>query len=253
MLEIANIHTYYGESHILQGISLHVDEGECVALLGPNGMGKTTTLRTIMGLTPARRGAVKFKGQEITHLRPFQIARMGIGYVPEDRGIFIELTVAENLRVPFLNLRERGEKRWKEIEDRIYSLFPALNERKKQMAGTLSGGEQQMLATARGLVSGKEMVLLDEPTEGLAPVIVHNLVGAFEKIKEHKHTMLLVEQNIHTAMRIADRCYILEKGRIKLEEPMAELAQRPDLLRQYLGVSDAKVLNAESDGGKADG
>ncbi len=243
MLDLADIQTYYGESHILQGIELRVGEGECVALLGPNGMGKTTTLRTIMGLTPARRGTVRFKGQDITHLRPFQVARRGIGFVPEDRGIFVELSVLENFRVPFLNLKNRSENRWKEIESRIYSLFPILRERKGQMAGTLSGGEQQMLATARGLVSGEEMVLLDEPTEGLAPVIVQNLIDAFEKIKKQNHTMLLVEQNIHTAMRVADRCYILEKGRIKLEEPMKELAKRPDLLEQYFGIHDSADLD----------
>jgi|MudIll2142460700_1097286.scaffolds.fasta_scaffold107397_2 branched-chain amino acid transport system ATP-binding protein len=236
MLNLESIHTYYGESHILQGIHLHVEGGECVALLGPNGMGKTTTLRTIMGLTPPRAGRVRFKGQDITRHTPFQIARLGIGYVPEDRGLFVELTVVENLKVPFLNLKQRGQQKWGEIENRIYSLFPVLNERKRQMAGTLSGGEQQMLATARALISGEEMVLLDEPTEGLAPVVVQNLIGAFQKIKEQKHTMLLVEQNIHTAMEVADRCYILEKGRIKLEEPMKALSQRPDLLQQYLGV-----------------
>jgi len=236
MLQMTDVHTYYGESHILQGMGLHVESGECVALLGPNGMGKTTTLRTIMGLTPARSGSVRFKGQEITHLRSFQIARLGIGYVPEDRGLFADLTVVENLKVPFLNLKGRSSRRWKEIEGRIYSLFPVLNERRDQMAGTLSGGEQQMLATARGLISGEEMVLLDEPTEGLAPRVIENLVDAFRKIKEQKRTMLLVEQNIHTAMVVADRCYILEKGRIKLEEPMDELCRRPDLLHQYLGV-----------------
>jgi branched-chain amino acid transport system ATP-binding protein len=243
MLDLENIHTYYGESHILQGIHLHVEGGECVALLGPNGMGKTTTLRTIMGLTPARAGRVRFKDQDITRYTPFQIARLGIGYVPEDRGLFIELTVIENLKVPFLNLKQRGQKKWREIEGRIYALFPVLNERKEQMAGTLSGGEQQMLATARALISGEEMVLLDEPTEGLAPVVVQNLIVAFQKIKEQRHTMLLVEQNIHTAIEVADRCYILEKGRIKLEEPMKILSQRPDLLQQYLGVD---VGNPES-------
>lgn len=239
MLELENIHTYYGESHILQGISLSVTEGECVALLGPNGMGKTTTLRTVMGLTPARLGRVRFKDRDITRQTPFQIARLGIGYVPEDRGLFVELTVVENLKVPFLNLKHRNLKRWGEIENRIYSLFPVLKERKGQMAGTLSGGEQQMLATARALISGEEMVLLDEPTEGLAPVVVQNLVVAFQKIKEQRHTMLLVEQNIHTALEVADRCYIMEKGRIKLEEPMKVLSQRPDLLQQYLGVDTA--------------
>jgi branched-chain amino acid transport system ATP-binding protein len=236
MLELKGIHTYYGESHILQGIHLQVKEGECVALLGPNGMGKTTTLRTVMGLTPARLGTVLFKERDITHYPPFEIARLGIGFVPEDRGLFGDLTVVENLKVPFLNLRQRQGRRWAEVEDRIYALFPVLSERKKQMAGTLSGGEQQMLATARGLISGEEMVLLDEPTEGLAPRVIQNLIGAFRKIMEQKHTMLLVEQNIHTAMEIANRCYILEKGRIKIEEPMSVLCQRPDLLHQYLGI-----------------
>ncbi len=236
MLNLESVHTYYGESHVLQGIHLHVEEGECVALLGPNGMGKTTTLRTIMGLTPPRAGRVRFRGQDITRQTPFQIARLGIGYVPEDRGLFVELTVVENLKVPFLNLKQRDQQKWGEIENRTYALFPVLRERKEQMAGTLSGGEQQMLATARALISGEEMVLLDEPTEGLAPVVVQNLIGAFQKIKEQKHTMLLVEQNLHTAMEVADRCYILEKGRIKLEEPMKTLSQRPDLLQQYLGV-----------------
>jgi len=245
MLNLERVHTYYGESHILQGIHLHVEGGECVALLGPNGMGKTTTLRTIMGLTPPRAGRVQFKGQDITRLAPFQIARLGIGYVPEDRGLFIELTVIENLKVPFLNLKQRDQQKWREIESRIYALFPVLNERREQMAGTLSGGEQQMLATARGLISGEEMVLLDEPTEGLAPVVVQNLIGAFRKIKEQKHTMLLVEQNIHTAMEVADRCYILEKGRMKLEEPMKILSQRPDLLQQYLGIDVGNVEGPE--------
>jgi len=245
MLNLERVHTYYGESHILQGIHLHVEGGECVALLGPNGMGKTTTLRTIMGLTPPRAGRVQVKSQDITRLAPFQIARLGIGYVPEDRGLFIELTVIENLKVPFLNLKQRDQQKWREIESRIYALFPVLNERREQMAGTLSGGEQQMLATARGLISGEEMVLLDEPTEGLAPVVVQNLIGAFRKIKEQKHTMLLVEQNIHTAMEVADRCYILEKGRMKLEEPMKILSQRPDLLQQYLGIGVGNVEGPE--------
>ncbi len=238
MLQMSDVHSYYGESHILQGVSLRVDAGECVALLGSNGMGKTTTLRTIMGLTPARAGSVHFKGEDITRRLPFQIARTGIGYVPEDRGLFVDLTVVDNLRVPFLNLKRRSAKKWNEIEGRIYSLFPVLKERQDQLAGTLSGGEQQMVATARGLISGEEMVLLDEPTEGLAPKVIESMVEAFQKIKQLKHTMLLVEQNIHTAMVVADRCYILEKGRIKLEEPMDVLCKRPDLLHQYLGVAE---------------
>lgn len=238
MLELKDIHTYYGESHILQGISLRIEAGECVALLGPNGMGKTTTLRTIMNLAPARHGVVLFRNQEITHLTTFRIARLGIGYVPEDRGIFNTLTVVQNLRVPFLNMKkDDAGKKWRRIEDRIFSLFPVLRERQKQLAGTLSGGEQQMVATARGLIAGEQLVLLDEPTEGLAPMVVQTIIEAFLKVKQQAITMMLVEQNIHTAMKMADRCYILQKGSIKLEKPIDLLRNRPDILHHYLGIA----------------
>lgn len=238
MLEVKDVHTYYGESHILQGISLHVESKECVALLGPNGMGKTTTLRTIMGLTPAREGSIHFRGQDITSMAPFRIARLGIGYVPEDRGIFNTLTVIQNLKVPFLNLKQHNAKKWKEIEAQVYTLFPILHERQKQLAGTLSGGEQQMLATARSIISGEEMVLLDEPTEGIAPMLVQNLIEAFRKLKAQGHTMLLVEQDIQTAIEVGDRFYVLEKGRIKLENSMDFLCNKPDILYQYLGIDN---------------
>jgi len=238
MLELKQVHTYYGQSHILRGLSLHIDRGECVALLGPNGMGKTTTLRTVMGLTPALKGSVIFKGQDITHLQPFRIARLGIGYVPEERGLFDTLTVLQNLMVPFLNLKQHGNKKWEEIENKLFSLFPILKERHSQLAGSLSGGEQQMLATAQALISGEEMVLMDEPTEGLAPMVVENLIDAFRSIKQQGITMMLVESNIRTAVKVADRCYIMEKGYIKLEESMKVLSQRSDLLHQYLGVTN---------------
>lgn len=236
MLKLKDVHTYYGESHILQGINLTVNADECVALLGPNGMGKTTTLRTIMGLTPARTGSVQFKGQEIKHFDPFRIARLGIGYVPEDREIFETLTVMQNLKVPFLNLKNRDVNKWKEIEEQIYYLFPVFRARRKQLGGTLSGGEQQMLAIARALIPGEEMILLDEPTEGLAPVLVQKLVEALFRIKGQVRTMLLIEQNIQTAIELADRCYIMEKGRIKKEESVEQFRKRPDILRQYLGT-----------------
>ena len=234
MLEVNEIHTYYGESHILQGLSLQVKEGEVVAILGPNGMGKTTTLRSIMGLTPPRSGTILFKQEDITHLRPFQIARKGIGYVPEDRGIFISLTVLQNLRIPYLNKRERGE--WSADLDRVFTLFPQLRERSKMMAGNLSGGEAQMLATARGLIAGHQVLFMDEPTEGLAPKIVQILLKTFKQLKEEKLTILLVEQNIKTAFEIADRCYILEKGRIKVEDTISEIKKKPDVLHRYLGL-----------------
>jgi len=240
MLELKDIHTYYGESHVLQGMSLHVNRGECVALLGPNGMGKSTTLRTIMGLTPARRGSVTFQGRDITHLPPFSIARLGIGYVPDDRGIFGPLSVLQNLKVPFLNRPHRDSERWKALVGLVFALFPVLNERQGQMAGSLSGGEQQMLATARAMISGQEMVLLDEPTEGLAPLVVRDLIAAFMRIKAQGHTLLLVEQDLHTPMQVADRCYVLQKGRVQIEESMAVVSQRPDLLDRYLGGTSAK-------------
>ncbi|MEW6263891.1 MAG: ABC transporter ATP-binding protein [Thermodesulfobacteriota bacterium] len=238
LLEVKDVHTYYGESHILQGVNLKVLAGESVTLLGRNGMGKTTLMRTIMGLTPARRGEVLFQGQDVTRRPPYRIARLGIGYVPEDRGIFGALTVCQNLQVPFLNLTRKKAYKWREIEERIYELFPALRERRKRLAGTLSGGEQQMLATARALIAGEKLILMDEPTEGLAPVVVDKLVEVFHRLKAQGQTMLLVEQNFQVAMEVADRCYVLEKGLIRLEEKSAALAARSDLLRQYLGVLD---------------
>lgn len=237
MLEVEKIQTYYGESHILQGVSLKVEAGTCVALLGSNGMGKTTTLRTIMGLTPARKGTVRFKGQDVTTWTPFNIARLGLGYVPEDRGIFGDLTVIENLKIPYLNLSSKDRKSWKEIEADTFTLFPSLSDHASQLAGSLSGGEQQMLTTARALIMGREMVLLDEPTEGLSPLLVQNLTSAFQEIKKRGITILLVEQNIHTATQLADYCYVLEKGHIKLEESMDVLKQNPELLKQYLGIN----------------
>jgi branched-chain amino acid transport system ATP-binding protein len=236
LLEIRDLHTYYGQSHILQGISLGVNEGEIVALLGPNGMGKTTTLRSIMGLTAAKSGSVLFKGEDITRLRPFAIARKGIGYVPEDRGIFKSLTVLQNLRIPHLNKGQREN--WERDLDKVYALFPILKERSQQMGGSLSGGEQQMLTTARGLIAGDHLILLDEPTEGLAPNIVQNLIDSLQTIKKQNFTILLVEQSVNTAFEIADRCYILEKGRIKAQGTIDEIKKNPEILHQYLGVPD---------------
>ncbi len=230
MLTLRDVHTYYGDSHILQGLSLHVNRGECVSLLGTNGMGKTTTLRTVMGIVPAGSGEVWFNGHNITRVAPFKIARLGLGYVPEDRGLFADLTVVQNLSVPFLNLRGEHRRPWSEIEEYVYSLFPVLGNRKGQIAGSLSGGEQQMLSTARALISGHRMILLDEPTEGLAPIVVENLVEALHKLKADGHTILLVEQNFKTAMDLADRGYILQKGRILHEDSMEHLGERLDPL-----------------------
>jgi branched-chain amino acid transport system ATP-binding protein len=236
LLEVRDLHTYYGQSHILQGISFEVAEGEIVALLGPNGMGKTTTLRSIMGLTPAKSGRVFFKKEDITRCRPFEIARKGIGYVPEDRGIFKSLTVLQNLRIPHLNKGRREN--WSKDLEKVHGLFPILKERSQQMAGSLSGGEQQMLTTARGLISRDQLILLDEPTEGLAPNIVQDLIEALRTIKKQNFTILLVEQSVNTAFEIADRCYILEKGRIKAQGTIAEIRKNPEILHRYLGVPD---------------
>lgn len=233
MLILQEVHTYYGDSHVLQGLSLHVNRGECVALLGTNGMGKTTTLRTVMGLAPAKLGVIRFNGDDVTSLAPFKIARLGLGYVPEDRGLFASLSVIENLSVPFLNLQGKHRKPWSDIEESIYSLFPLLGKRKRQLAGSLSGGEQQMLATARALISGHRMILLDEPTEGLAPIVVENLVKALLKLKGEGHTILLVEQNVKAAMDLADRGYILQKGRIIHEDSMEHIGERLDLFHQH--------------------
>lgn len=237
MLEVEDIHTYYGESHILQGVNMKIKEGKCVALLGSNGMGKTTTLRTIMGLTPAKRGTVRFGGNEITAWKSFNIARLGLGYVPEDRGIFSDLTVMENLKVPFLNLQNKSKAQWKKTLDRILALFPELETHLEQLAGSLSGGEQQMVATARALIMGHRMILLDEPTEGLSPIVIQNLVKAIIQIKNMGVTILLVEQNLQTAIHVADHCYILEKGKIKLEESMDIIKKDPEILQQHLGVN----------------
>ncbi len=236
LLEVKDLHTFYGQSHILQGISFGVEEGEIVALLGPNGMGKTTTLRSIMGLTPAKSGSVIFKGKDITRCRPFEIARSGIGYVPEDRGIFKSLTVLQNLRIPHLNKGRREN--WAKDLQKVYALFPILKERSQQMAGSLSGGEQQMLTTARGLIAGDHLILLDEPTEGLAPNIVQDLIDSLRAIKKQNFTVLLVEQSVNTAFEIADRCYIIEKGRIKAQGNIDEIKKNPEILHQYLGVPD---------------
>ncbi len=238
LLEVRDLHTYYGQSHILQGISLGVNEGEIVALLGPNGMGKTTTLRSIMGLTPAKSGQVLFKGEDITRLHPFEIARKGIGYVPEDRGIFKSLTVLQNLHIPHLNKGHREN--WERDLEKVYALFPILKERSHQMAGSLSGGEQQMLTTARGMIADDHLILLDEPTEGLAPNIVQDLIDSLQTIKKQNFTILLVEQSVNTAFEIADRCYILEKGRIKAQGRIEEIKKNPEILHQYLGVPDEK-------------
>jgi branched-chain amino acid transport system ATP-binding protein len=246
MLTLDNVTAGYGDTTVLWGVSLEVRRGEAVALLGRNGMGKTTTLLGIMGLNPARAGRIMFNTTDITRRRPFEIARMGIGYAPEGRQLFAPLTVVQNLRIPFVNKHpDRGS--WPRQLERVLQLFPALRERRGQTAGSLSGGEQQMLAIARALVGGDELLVLDEPTEGLAPTVVAAIVQALRRLKAEGITVLLVEQNPATAFAIADRAYVLEKGRIALERPAADLARDAVLLQRYLGV-DAEVAPLVADG-----
>jgi branched-chain amino acid transport system ATP-binding protein len=235
ILEVADITSGYGDADVLSGVSFSVNKSEAVALLGRNGMGKTTCLLAIMGLNPARRGAIRFRGHDVTRLHPFQIARLGIGYSPEGRRVFATLTVLQNLRIPFVNKRKRGS-HWTASVERVFSLFPRLRERKDQIAGSLSGGEQQMLAIGRAIIGQDELLLLDEPTEGIAPAIIQSIVTAIKALKAQGTTVLLVDQNATSALGIADRAYVMEKGHIVLEGPAEMFRRDPALLDRYLGV-----------------
>lgn len=229
MLDVAGIHTYYGLSHILFDVSLSVKSGEVVGLLGRNGAGKSTTMRSIMGLTPPRDGRITFKGQEITGEKPFQLFRKGIGYVPDDRRVFADLTVDDNLDIVFQRGGEWSKKR-------VYELFPALEEIKTRRAGNLSGGEQQMLTIARALMGSPELLLLDEPTEGLAPLIVRDLEEQILKLKGAGISILLSEQNVKSALKLIDRAYIIDNGRIRYEGTASELDANEEVKKRYLMV-----------------
>jgi branched-chain amino acid transport system ATP-binding protein len=230
-LELHDVHAYYGQSHILHGISLTVGTGEVVALLGRNGAGKTTTLRAIMGLTPARSGRILFDGQDITHKPTHVIARLGISYVPSGRRLFGQLTVLQNLQLWQQPPRDGG--RW--TIERVYEVFPKLAEFARRRAGSLSGGEQQMLKIGRALLANPKLLLLDEPTEGLAPAVVGQLGQWLKLLKDAGLSMLLAEQNALFALKLADRGYVLEKGQIRYAAPAEELRQSPEV-RTYLGV-----------------
>lgn len=231
MLKVENIHTYYGLSHILFDVSLEVGTGEIVCLLGRNGAGKSTTMRSIMGLTPPKSGVVKFKGASCAGLKPHRLARMGMGYVPDDRRVFADLTVDENLEISFRNYRENG---WN--IDRVYTFFPALKKIDRRRAGLLSGGEQQMLSIARALMTNPELLLLDEPTEGLAPLIVTMLEEQILSLKESGLTVLLAEQNLTVALRLSDRGYIIDNGVIRYHGTQDDLKQNEEIRRKYLSV-----------------
>lgn len=233
ILEVENIHTSYGLSRVLFGISLHVAQGEVVALLGRNGVGKTTTLRSIMGLTKPQSGSVRWKGKEIIGMQPFQIAQAGIGLVPEERKIFSDLTVWENLDVAAKQLRTNAPQ-W--TIERVFELFPALESLKSRRGGYLSGGEQQMLTIARTLMGNPQLILVDEPSEGLAPVIVQQLVSQITKLKKEGMTIVLSEQNTEFSLKLSDRVYILEKGKVQYEGRTEEFMKDEEVQRAYLTV-----------------
>ena len=230
MLEIRDLHAFYGESHILHGVSLDVGKGEVVTLLGRNGAGKTTTMRSIMGIVGKRTGSIRLGGDELVGLPSNRIAKLGIGYVPEERGIFSSLNVEENLMLPPL-IKQGGM-----TVDAIYTLFPNLKERRKSQGTRLSGGEQQMLAIGRILRTGADFILLDEPTEGLAPVIIQQIGKVVRELKQRGLTILLVEQNFRFAATIADRHYVMEEGNIVDMIPNDQLEANMGKLHEYLGV-----------------
>jgi len=231
MLEVNGIHTYYGTSHILFGISFDVREGEAVCLLGRNGAGKTTTLRSIIGLTPPRSGSIKFQGREITGKPPYHIAQLGIGFVPDDRRIFPDLTVRQNILVA---RREREAAIWN--LERIYSLFPKLKELNSHIGSHLSGGEQQMLTIARTLMTNPQLLLLDEAGEGLAPLVIRAMEEQLGEIKKLGVTMLLCEHNVGLATALSDRAYVMDKGTIRYQGTIAELRQSEEVRKKYLMV-----------------
>jgi len=231
MLQVKDIHTFYGKSHIIQGISLDVNKGELVCLLGRNGAGKTTTLRSIMGRTAPRFGNIFYEGFEITQKRSFEICKAGIGYIPEDRRIFSTLTLMENLNIA---IQKNRKMEWD--YERIFNLFRALAERKRHRGSELSGGEQQMLAIARALMGNPSLLLMDEPTEGLAPLIIETLIHVIEQIKREGITILLVEQNVESAFKVADRHYILEQGKIVYHGSNDELKKDKEVMERYLSV-----------------
>ena len=232
-LEAKAINTYYGLSHILFDVSLEVDRGEVVVLLGRNGAGKTTTMRSIMGLTPPKTGTVTYNGQNITGLAPYKTARLGIGFVPEDRSIFPDLTVRANLDVAYKKSKTRANK-W--TIDQVYALFPRLEELSRRRGGTLSGGEQQMLTIARTLMGDPDLLLLDEPSEGLAPIIVKTLGDFIDRVKREGMTVLLSEQNVKFSLKHSDRAYIVDSGHIKYQGTIKELEKDEDVKKRYLAV-----------------
>ncbi len=230
MLEVEGIHTYYGLSHILFGVSLKVESRVLVCLLGRNGAGKTTTLRSIIGLNPPRSGTVRFKGEDVTGCEPYLLTRKGISYVPDDRRIFADLSVSENLEIAVRKIGAGAK--WG--REKVYEIFPALEKIESRKGGCLSGGEQKMLAVARALMGNPELLLLDEPTEGLAPALVRALEEQIKKLRDSGLTVLLAEQNVKSALRLSDRGYIIDNGQIRYEGNIQEMKDNEEVRKKYL-------------------
>ena len=233
MLSVSGLNSYYGRAHILADVALEVAKGEVVVLLGRNGAGKSTTMKSIMGLVPPASGQVRFAGADIAGRSPHEIAKAGLGYVPEDRRIFTDLTVTENLQVGLQKPRE-GAPQW--TPERLFAIFPNLAEMRHRPGGRMSGGEQQMLTIARTLMGNPRAILLDEPSEGLAPVIVEQMANTIRALKQEGLTVVLSEQNLHFATLVSDRAYIIEKGRIRYQGTIAELMRDEAVRAQYLSV-----------------
>ena len=234
LLEVKDVHTYYGNIEALKGISIEVQEGECVTLIGSNGAGKSTTLRSISGLTPPRQGSIRFQDREITETPPQEIVSMGVAHSPEGRHVFSRMTVYENLMLgAYLRRDESGIQ---EDLDRVFSLFPRLKERERQKGGTMSGGEQQMLAIGRALMAQPTLLLLDEPSMGIAPILVERIYETIAEINKQGTTILLVEQNANFALDVSKRAYVLETGKVTLSDQSSALRENPEVQRAYLGA-----------------
>jgi branched-chain amino acid transport system ATP-binding protein len=231
ILEVEDIHTYYGEAYVLQGLSLKLEQGQILGLLGRNGVGKTTLVNSIVGFNPPRRGRIVFKGTDITSIPSFQNVRSGMGLVPQGRRVFPTLSVEENLKVAERNTDRHG---WN--LDRVYALFPRLQERRNQRAKTLSGGEQQMLAIGRGLMTNPDCLIMDEPSEGLAPIIIQGVWEAVGKLKEAGLSILLVEQNAALALKLVDYVHVMSKGQVVYSALPGELGANDDIKSRYLGI-----------------